>query len=103
MPIRIPSHTVVVTREGKRVTPKIGQPFEFTAEEVKEITAVSKDCLRKVERVVEDDEPPTVDLESLSVAKLKAYAAEKQIDLGEASIKADILAVIKAAEGAEEL
>lgn len=103
MPIRIPTNTIVVTREGKRVTPKIGEPFEFTAEEIKEIGAVSKDALRKVERVVEDDESAGTDLEALSVPKLKAYAAEKQIDLGAASTKADILAAIKAAEGAEEL
>ena len=103
MPIRIPTHTIVVTREGKRVSPKIGEPFEFTADEVKEISAVSKDALRKVERVVEDDDATGTDLEALTVPKLKAYAAEKQIDLGDASSKADILAAIKAAEGAEEL
>jgi len=104
MPIRIPVHTIVVTREGKRVSPTIGQPFEFSVEEIAEINAVAKGALRKVERVVEDDEPETgVNLEELSVAKLKAYAADKQTDLGGASNKADILAAIKAAEGAEEL
>lgn len=34
MPVRVPFHTVVVTRNGKHVRPKIGEPFEFTAEEI---------------------------------------------------------------------
>ncbi|MEY8366292.1 hypothetical protein AALA22_11695 [Anaerovoracaceae bacterium 41-7] len=34
-------------------------------------------------------------LASMTVAELKAYAAEKEIDLGEYTKKADIIAVIK--------
>jgi len=37
----------------------------------------------------------------MSVAELKAYAASKSIDLGDATKKADILAAIEAAEKAE--
>ena len=43
-----------------------------------------------------DAEPKTID--KMKVDELKAYAKEKGIDLGEASTKAEILEVIKAAE-----
>lgn len=41
MPKRIPVETVTVLRDGKRVTPKIGQPFEFTTKEVTEIVGTA--------------------------------------------------------------
>lgn len=41
-------------------------------------------------------------LDKRTVEQLKAYAAAQEIDLGEASKKADILAVISAAEDAKE-
>ena len=44
----------------------------------------------------ENTEPPA--LEEMTVAKLKDYAAEKGIDLGKATKKADIIAAINAAE-----
>ena len=37
-------------------------------------------------------------VEEMTVPELQAYAAEKEIDLGDATKKADILAAIKAAE-----
>lgn len=43
--------------------------------------------------VVEEEDP----FASMKVEELKAYAAEKEIDLGEATKRADILAIIKAA------
>lgn len=43
--------------------------------------------------------PPAADsLDGLTVAELKAHAAEKGIDLKDATKKADILAAIRAAE-----
>lgn len=44
----------------------------------------------------ENTEPPA--LEEMTVAELKAYAAENSIDLGTATKKADIIAAINAAE-----
>ncbi len=45
-----------------------------------------------------DDE---VSLEKMTVAQLKEYAEQKEIDLGEATKKADILKTIQTAESAE--
>ena len=44
--------------------------------------------------------PEAPDLESMTIAQLKAYAEDKSIDLGEATKKAEILAVIKGRENA---
>lgn len=37
--LKIPNVSVVVVRDGKPVTPALGKPFSFTAEEVEEINA----------------------------------------------------------------
>lgn len=56
MPKRSPVNTVVVMRDGKRVVPPIGKPFDFTAEEVADFERILPGSLAKVSRVVEDDE-----------------------------------------------
>lgn len=43
---------------------------------------------------VEDPEPETVDLESLSIPKLKQLAEERNIDLGDAKSKAALVDII---------
>ena len=45
MPIRVPLQSVPVVRDGKRVEPKIGEPFEFTDDEVQHIEAANPDAL----------------------------------------------------------
>lgn len=47
MPIRIPTKTVILQRNGKNFSPPVGKPFQFTAEELKEIDALNKTVLRK--------------------------------------------------------
>lgn len=44
MPQRVVQQSVVVMRDGKRVTPKIGETFDFTAEEIEQAGA---DALRE--------------------------------------------------------
>jgi hypothetical protein len=48
-----------------------------------------------------DDSPaaiPAADFTAMTVDELKAYAADRQIDLSDAKLKADIVAAIVAAE-----
>lgn len=45
MPIRVPLQSVPVVRDGNRVEPKIGEPFDFTDEEVEHIEAANPDAL----------------------------------------------------------
>lgn len=65
MPIRIPVHTVVLTRvvkEGgkpQRVVPPIGKPFEFTSDEIKSISLANKNALRKPINEGGAEEPAT--------------------------------------------
>lgn len=47
MPKRIATQTIVLYRDKKRVVIKPKQQFDFTTAEINEITAASKDALRK--------------------------------------------------------
>ena len=61
MPIRIPMQTILVTRDGERVVPPIGKPFDFTAKEIEEINAVNPRAIRKPVQEVEApvaEQPP---------------------------------------------
>ena len=46
--------------------------------------------------VVEEEAEETVDLSSKTVAELRELAEEEEIDLGEATLKADIVEIIEA-------
>lgn len=47
MPIRIPHHHVTIHRDGKNISPKMGQPFDFTQEEIDDLTAGHENALRR--------------------------------------------------------
>lgn len=42
---RVAKQTVVVVRDGKSVTAPIGEPFDFTEEEVSQIEAMNPDAI----------------------------------------------------------
>lgn len=47
---RMVNETIILVREGgKRVTPPIGKPFEFTKEEIKEIGAASSTAISELD------------------------------------------------------
>lgn len=60
MVIRIPVQTITVGRDGKNIVPTIGQPFDFTDEEIKQIEASNPAAVRnpvvEAEPVVEQAE-----------------------------------------------
>ena len=60
MAIRIPVQTITVGRDGKNIIPTIGQPFDFTDEEIKQIEASNPTAVRnpvvEAEPVVEQAE-----------------------------------------------
>ncbi|ATO50140.1 hypothetical protein P4V86_19410 [Brevibacillus laterosporus] len=79
---------------------------------VGEVFEIEEEHLRGIEELVvpqiseESQEPETYPLEEksidkMTVAELKEYAIQHDIDLGEATKKDDILAVIKGAESNE--
>lgn len=111
MPKRIPLGAIGVTRNGQTVYPKIGtatsgEPFDFTAEEIVEITKLEKTSGTQLLRKLMNEGPEggeggevkTKALADMNLAELTAEAASREIDLGAAKTKAEIRAVIEAAE-----
>jgi hypothetical protein len=116
MPKRIPLGSIGVTRDGKTVYPQIGtettgEAFDFTAEELVEITGLEKASGNRLVRklIVEGDEGSNTEpkapkaLSAMNLEELTAEAAARNVVLGEAKTKAEIRAVIEAAAEAEEL
>lgn len=48
MPQRKVVQTVVLLRDGERIVPQVGKPFNFTAEELKRIEEVNPDAVAKI-------------------------------------------------------
>lgn len=53
---RIVLQTVTVHRDGKLHTPPIGQPFDFTAAELKDLKEVNPDAVRELTKEGQDDD-----------------------------------------------
>lgn len=115
MPKRIPLSAIGVSREvaGKMQTvyPEIGKVFDFTNEELDELKAIAKAGKVELVRQPTNEDPDgagsvslgngtiaKVDLGKMSKPQLLQYAAEKQIELGEASTNDQIRDAIKAEE-----
>lgn len=87
MPIRVPVQSVLVIRDGKRVRPPLGTPFEFTAKELAEINAVNPVAIRKP--IQELATPATTDADSkgdAGKAKAKGDAGKAKGDAGDGEI-----------------
>lgn len=80
-------------------TPTVYSEDRFTPQQLAEIKA--EPMLIVQEGIAEPDGISAKPWDKMTVAELKAYAAEHKIDLGEATKRDDILAVIAAAEGDE--
>ena len=84
MPKRIPVQTVRVYRDGKQVTPKIGEPFDFNDAELKDITRMNPNAVTKIGQVDlsdEDDIAPEKPAKALTKAQ---QAAKDKEDAAEA-------------------
>lgn len=49
MPIRNVVQTVALWRDGKRVVPEVGKAFDFTKEELDQITKLNPDAVAKID------------------------------------------------------
>ena len=58
MNIRIPVQGLILARDGVRIVPVIGEPFEFTDEELAQIEKSAPKAIRAA--VVEKPAPPAV-------------------------------------------
>lgn len=117
MPKRVPLGSIGVTRDKKTVYPEIGKPFDFTADELSEINALSKASGNELVRKLVNEEGSAgatapsssaaegsgqVILADLTVPQLKDLAAARGVDLGDATKKDDIIAKLGAAAPAAE-
>lgn len=78
---------------------KKGESIEVESKDIAEMIAkgvVSEDT--QIPEIDEDKEPLETDINKMKVDELKDYAEKNGIDLGDATKKDDILAVIKEAE-----
>ena len=105
MPIRCPVKAVGVSRDGITVWPTLELPFDFTPKEVADLSDLTKVSgivyLRKPVNEGSDPAPKAdVALADMTVPQLKEAAVERNVDLGEATRKDQILAVLEAAAAA---
>ena len=77
MAIRIPVQTITVGRDGKNIVPTIGQPFDFTDEEIKQIEASNPAAVRNP--VVEAE--PVVEQAEAKATKGGKKAAQAEAEL----------------------
>lgn len=78
-----------------------GIPFDDRTSEIQLRTALLRQIGWTAPVTVEIEEQPddtSVDLETLTVAELRALAGERQVDLGDATKKADIIDAIRTAD-----
>ena len=74
MPKRVPVSGIHVHRDGKLVRPKLGVPFDFTAEELDDINRLNPGAITKIVTSELKDEDPAI---------LKARAEQEQRDAEE--------------------
>lgn len=116
MPQRVILAAIGFPRNGKTVYPEIGQPFDMTSGEIEEITKLEKasgnQMIRKLVNESGDDDQqndqplPNAGQQTqvedpyanMTVAQLKQLAADRGVDLGDATRKDDIVTVLKAAQ-----
>lgn len=77
MPKRLVSQTVVIYRDGNRVVPKVGQPFDFTKEELDNITKLNPDAVTKI---ISQDETNETQTDSISNADHRALLEQARKD-----------------------
>lgn len=66
---RVPLQTIIVYRDGKQCVPRIGDPFDFTKEEIEQIKSVAPDALRNP---VNEDVIPATPQEAKDQKEAKA-------------------------------
>jgi hypothetical protein len=59
---RVPTQSVLVIRDGQRVYPEIGKPFEFTADEVKQLERGAPEALSTLAMVDVTEEKKSEDI-----------------------------------------
>lgn len=97
-PFKLGKPVAYTATEGVYVDGAIFKPGEvFVTDKPKGLTWDEVDPKERAAADAGKPIPDDVNLDALNVPALKAHAAAKQINIGEAKSKADLIAVIKAA------
>lgn len=75
MPMRVPTQRIILTRDGKRVIPTIGKPFDFTQGEIEQIESVNPRAIRKL--IIESTMIASPKTDDTAKAKAPAKSAAK--------------------------
>lgn len=89
MPKRVPTQGVIVYRDGKQMRVPLGKAFDFTAEELEQITAVNPKALSKISEVeINDEADRKAKEEADAIAANEAAAKQAAADKAEAEKRA---------------
>lgn len=79
MPKRIPLQTVIFQRDKQRMVPEVGKPFDFTKEEIEQITKLNPDALGKLPTEQEQANDKLVSMTQEQVDEATRRAAEDAV------------------------
>lgn len=117
MPKKIINESITVVRDGKRVSPKIGEPFDLTADEIKQLDAIRPQAYSNLAKYMEDKpveakpqangessvDLDEVDLTKMDRAQLIDLATGMELEFAKNISTEKLIAQIEAARSTEGL
>ncbi|MDF2563685.1 MAG: hypothetical protein K0Q53_80 [Massilibacillus sp.] len=83
---------------GEKFSIPGAEPIELTDAEIKIYSVDALVEAKRLSKIIEEVVVDKIDVDNMTVVQLKEYATTNGIDIGDATKKEDILAVIKTAE-----
>lgn len=107
---RIINESILVVRDGKRITPKIGKVFDLTDSEIADLERVRPQAISKAVATAVDPQSTAIvatagedDLANLTKDQLITLAESKGIDVPARATKEKLIDLISAADGSDDL
>lgn len=107
---RIINESILVVRDGKRITPKIGKVFDLTDSEIADLERIRPQAISKAVATAVDPQSTAVVatadedvLANLTKDQLIALAESKGIDVPARATKEKLIDLISAADSGDDL
>lgn len=107
---RIINESILVVRDGKRITPKIGKVFDLTDSEIADLERVRPQAISKTVTAAVDPQSTAIvatadedDLANLTKDQLITLAESKGIDVPARATKEKLIDLISAADSGDDL
>lgn len=107
---RIINESILVVRDGKRITPKIGKVFDLTDSEIADLERIRPQAISKAVAAAVDPQSTAVvattdedDLSNLTKDQLISLAESKGIDVPARATKEKLIDLISAADSGDDL